>query len=238
MPERVGHLFGPILRQYVGVTYSHTEGGLWLPVQVLVVAGLLAAYLVALVRRRGLVDFLRGRVDRRRPADLLLAVPPVVAVLWAASDATWYTGTPRYLVGTFPLLAIGLAALLPSRPRRCRPAGGRLRGAELRVLPDDPPGRPPARDAVLRQVAGVLAADGETRVYAGYWTAMPLQYVAGDRLAVATAGGVRAVPGRPGRGRARPRPGVRRQRLRRDRAAFRAALDRGRVPYRARGSRS
>jgi 4-amino-4-deoxy-L-arabinose transferase-like glycosyltransferase len=231
--QRLGNLFGPILRQYVGVTYSHDDGGLWLPVQILVVAGLLAAYAVALVRRRGLVDYLRGRVEERRPADLLLAVPPVVVVLWVASDATWYTGTPRYLVGTFPLLAIGLAALLPS-PRWAVPllaAGAALSYAFFPAIHE---GDTRARDAVMRQVTGVLAAEHHTDVYAGYWTAMPLQYVAGDRLAVATAGGVERFPD--------TRAAVERARnpvyvgsdYDGSAAAIRGALDRGRVPYRAR----
>ena len=193
--DRLGHLFGPVLRQYVGVTYSHTEGGLWVPLQVLVVVGLVAAYLVAVVRRRGLVDFLRGRVDRRRPADLLLAVPPVVALLYVASNATWYTGTPRYLVSTFPLLAIGLAALVPIRPWPVPAAVVAAAAAlSLAFFPTIHTRDTSAQYAALRQVAAQLAADGEDRVWAGYWTATPLQYAAGDRLTVATAGGIRRFP--------------------------------------------
>lgn len=193
--ERVGNLFGPILRQFVGVTYAHSEGGLWLPVQVAVVAGLVVAYLVALARRRGLADLVRGRVERRRPADLLLAVPPVVLVLWAASDATWYTGTPRYLVGVFPLLAIGLAALVPTRiPVVPAVAVAACAALSFGFFPTIRASHTRESDDVLRQVAAVLVAERHTDVYAGYWTAMPLQYVAGDRLAVATAIGVRRFP--------------------------------------------
>lgn len=193
--QRIGNLFGPILRQYVGVTYAHGEGGLWLPVQVVVVAGLVVAYLIALVRRRGLVDLLCGRVAERRPADLLLAVPPVVLALWTASDATWYTGTPRYLVGTFPLLAIGLAALVPTRVRPV-PVLAVVACAALSAgfFPTIRASHTRAGDEVLRQVTTVLVAEHHTDVYAGYWTAMPLQYVAGDRLTVATGIGIRRFP--------------------------------------------
>lgn len=193
--QRMGNLFGPILRQYVGVTYAHGEGGLWLPVQVAVVAGLVAAYLVALARRRGLVDLLRGRVAERRPADLLLAVPPVVVVLWVASDTTWYTGTPRYLVGTFPLLAIGLAALVPTRVRLV-PVIAVVACAALSAgfFPTIRASHTRAGEEVLRQVTTVLVAEHHTDVYAGYWTAMPLQYVAGDRLVVATGIGMERFP--------------------------------------------
>lgn len=52
VPERLGNLAEPVLRQYVGVAYPHGEGGLWLPLQVVVVVALVAGYAVALVRRR------------------------------------------------------------------------------------------------------------------------------------------------------------------------------------------
>ena len=233
--ERVGHLFGPVLRQYVGVTYSHTEGGLPVPVQVLVVVGLVATYLVALVRRRGLVDFLRGRVDRRRPGDLLLAVPPVIAVLYVASNATWYTGTPRYLVGMFPLLAIGLAALVPARPWPV-PAAVVAAAAVLSLafFPTIQTRGTSAHYATLRQVATQLAAYGEDRVWAGYWTATPLQYAAGDRITVATAVGVRRFPDAQAAVERAPRFVYVGSDLDGTAAAFRAALDRRHVPYRAR----
>ena len=54
--------------------------------------------------------------------DLLLAVPPVVVVLYVASDSTWYTGTPRYLLVTYPVLCVGLAALAPLARRAGRVA--------------------------------------------------------------------------------------------------------------------
>jgi 4-amino-4-deoxy-L-arabinose transferase-like glycosyltransferase len=233
--QRLGNLFEPILRQYVGVTYSHADGGLWLPVQVVVVLGLAVAYLVAIARRRGLADFLHGRVAERRPADLLLAVPPVVVVLWVASDATWYTGTPRYLIGTFPLLAIGLAALVPTRPWAV-PAVLVAACAALSFgfFPTIDVGSTRARDAVMRQVAGTLAAEHQTDVYAGYWTAMPLQYVAGDRLVVATAVGVQRFPDAQTAVEQAPSPVYVGSDHDGTTAVIRAALDRAHLPYRAR----
>jgi 4-amino-4-deoxy-L-arabinose transferase-like glycosyltransferase len=230
--QRVGNLFGPVLRQYAGLTYSHDDGGLWLPVQVVVVVALVAGYGLALARRRGLADFLR--TDRRRPGDLLLAVPPVVLVLWAASDATWYTGTPRYLVGTYPLLAIGLAALVPVR-RWVVPAAVVVVSAVLAYgfFPTIRGGTAD-RDAVLRRVADVLAAEGHPDVYAGYWTAMPLQYVAGDRLVVATAGGLERFPDARRTVERSPAPVYVGSDFDGTAAAFRAALDRAHLPYRAR----
>ena len=199
-PERLGNLVEPVLREYVGVSYPHGQGGPWLPVQVAVVAVLAAAYAVAVVRRSGLRDFWLLRVARRRSGDLLLAVPPAVAVLYAASDSTWYTGTPRYLLVTYPLLAVGLAALVPLGSRARRAATALLVAGSavlsLGFFREQAVNQPSTRDrdAVLRQVADSLVAAGQTRVYAGYWTAMPLQYVAGDRLVVAVCKGVRRFP--------------------------------------------
>lgn len=200
VPERLGNLAEPVLRQYVGVAYPHGDGGLWLPLQVVVVVALVAAYAVAVVRRRaGLVRL--WRTDGRRPGDLLLAVPPVVVVLYAASDSTWYTGTPRYLLVTFPLLALGLAALVPPWSRRAgRVVAVLLVAASalltLGFLRDQVATQPNTgnRDAALRQLTDHLERAGETRVWAGYWTAMPLQYAAGDRLSVGTFAGVVRFP--------------------------------------------
>jgi hypothetical protein len=154
-----------------------------------------------MVRRSGLRDLVRLRVSRRRPADLLLAVPPTVVVLYAASDSTWYIGTPRYLLVTYPLLAVGLAALVPAGGRAASRVATLLVVVLSAVLSlgffrDLATTQPSTRnrDAVLRQLTDRLVAERETRVYAGYWTAMPLQYVAGDRLVVAVCSGVPRFP--------------------------------------------
>jgi hypothetical protein len=43
---------------------------------------------------------------------------------------------------------------------------------------------PEGRDEDLARVVDVLVAEDQTHVYAGYWTAMNLQFVAGDELTV------------------------------------------------------
>jgi hypothetical protein len=90
------------------------------------------------------------------------------------------------------------------------------------------------RDAVMRQVASTLATEHQTDVYAGYWTAMPLQYVAGDRLVVATAGGVQRFPDAQTAVEQAPSPVYVGSDHDGTTAAFRAALDRAHLPYRAR----
>lgn len=179
--DRLGNLADPILRQYVGVTYSQTDGGLPVPLQYAVVLGLVLAYALAFRHRHG-------------PAGLLLMVPPTVVVLYAASNSTWYVGTPRYLLVTYPLLAVGLAGLL----RRWVLAVPALLGSAALCLGFFLPlagGQTVAtRDADLERVTDTLVAAGHTHVYADYWLAMPLQYLAGDRLTVATQGGVERFP--------------------------------------------
>jgi hypothetical protein len=202
--QRLANLFGPVLREFIGVTYAHADGGLPLALQVILLVALLALYLFALwQRRRGLRRLVTGRMDGRAPADLLLAVPVVVVVAYAASNSTWYTGTPRYLMIVYPLFAIGLARLIPRLERRAVVAAGvalalvsaALSWGFFRNL--GPTATNPAlaqRDAVMRQVAARLEAQNERYVYADYWTAMPLQYIAGDRLDVAVCLGSKRFP--------------------------------------------
>ena len=210
--DRIRNLFGPVIHEYVGVAYSHMQGGLWLPAQLVVVAALVAAYARALVRRSGLRAFVLLRVAERRPADLLLAIPPVVVVLYAGSSSAWYTGTPRYLFVTYPVLAVGLAALVPARDA-LRRGIATLSVVSLSVVLSfgffhGPASelRTPKGDAVLRQVTEALVVEHQTRVYAAYWTAMPLQYVAEDRLVVGVCTGVRRFPDAQAAVRAAPAP--------------------------------
>jgi hypothetical protein len=194
--SRLGNLFDPVAREFIGVTYAHAQGGLPTPVQIVALAGFMVAYLIAVWRRRrGLLDLVRLRQQRRAPADLLLIVPVIVVVAYATSDSTWYTGTPRYLFVIYPLFAIAVAAIVPRVSAAKVAAGGTVivvlmalsSGGFFHGLVTEP--STADRDRVLRQVAEHLSAEHEQFVYAGYWTAMPLQYVAGDKLDVAVCVG-------------------------------------------------
>lgn len=230
--QRLGNLADPVAREYVGVAHGYGEGGLWLPLQLAILLGLAAAYLVALSRRSWLVPFLRGH---GRPVDVLLAVPPVVAVLYLVSDSTWYVGTPRYLVGTYPLLAVGLAALVPLGLRWAVPVLAASVALSLSYFPTlDTGAGTVARDRVFAQVTDTLVAEGHTAVWAGYWTAMPLQYVAGDRLAVATVGGVQRFPRAQAAVEADPEPVFVGSDHDGSGTAIRAALDERQLTYRVR----
>ena len=199
--QRLANLFGPVLRQYVGVAYAHADGGLPFAFQVAVIAALLGALGLALwLRRRGLVALVSLRTAGRLPGDLMLAVPFVVVVAYAASDTTWYTGTPRYLMITYPLFAIGTAALLPRlRVTQVAAYGAMIAVAmalvswgSFRGLVTSP--STAERERVMSQVTDYLDSQHETYVYGDYWTAIPLQYVAGARLDVAVCVGSKRFP--------------------------------------------
>ena len=201
--DRASGLFGPVLREFVGVGYFHGRPGWPLWAQYLAVAVLAAAYLAAVWRRRrGLAAVLTLRplaappaAGDRRPGDLLLLVVPVTAVLYVASKYTWWTGEPRYLFAAYPALALGLAALAPRAGRAAVAAGtavlvvvGATSLGQLARHSGDGPADLPG---CLTSAAGWLSERGVRAVYSDYWTGLPLQFYAGEKLLVGPMGGGR-----------------------------------------------
>jgi hypothetical protein len=198
LSERLTSLVSPVLREFLGVGYRYGDPGWPVLLQYLSVAALGVAYAVALLRRL--------RVRQRRPTDMLLLTPPVVALLYAASKYTWWTGEPRYLFVAYPALALGVAAIMP----RQRPRAGHVVssatspravatvvlllwvGTSATLLARHHDDRPRALPGCLRAAAGWLTAHGIEHVYSDYWTGMPLQFYAGDRLLVGPVSGGRA----------------------------------------------
>lgn len=180
--ERLGNLGGPVLRMFIGGS-TFGDAAVW--PRVLTVVALLAlagAYLAALLRRpRGL--------------GLLLAVPPVVVALYVASDNTWYAREPRYLFVAYPALALGLAALVPRRGRAMLAGAAALlalvAGTSLVTLAQQADDGPRDQHGCLRAAADRLVENGRSVVYADYWTGLPLQFAAGDRLTVGIEAGGR-----------------------------------------------
>jgi hypothetical protein len=189
--ERFSNLFDEVGREFVGVAHISGEPGWPVTLGRLVLWGLVALLVIALVRRRhGLWSVIRLRREGREPFDLVLLSIPVVVVGYTASRFAWFTTEPRYLFVAFPLLIFGLARLVP------RAGAGRglvgaavilfVAGPSLTLLvtrADDVPG---TRDDDLETVVDLLVEDGTTDVYAPYWTSMPLEFVADDRLTVGT----------------------------------------------------
>ncbi len=192
-------LFGPVLREFLGFGI---QGGRTQPDGVVVL--LVATELVLVVgyvrlcwlRRHGLGQLLRGRLVDRDPFDVLLLVPPITIALYLSSGAGAIRIDPRYLVSLYPVLAIGIAAMLPRRSPSWLAVASVLTVAVI-ALPTVRYFRhgswhpaigsqvsAHARDETLSDVADFLVANNERVACSGYWTAMPLQFVAGDRLTV------------------------------------------------------
>jgi hypothetical protein len=196
--ERLASLVSPVLREFIGVGYRYGHPGWPIVLQYALLAALGIGYAVAVVRRL--------RSGRSAPTDMLLLIPPIVALLYAASPYTWWTGEPRYLFAAYPALALGIAALVPrslgcldAPSRRSRVARRFVAFAVLafwagtsatflaRHHDDGPRGLP----GCLVAATGWLRGHGITHIYSDYWTGMPLQFYTGDRLLVAPIGGGR-----------------------------------------------
>ncbi len=197
-------LVDPVYREFVGVAYHAGDpppaSTAWLatPIVLLATATFVGA---AWQRRHGLAALVRGGVTGRNGADILLLAVPVTVALYLAAPSTWYIGTPRYLFVAYPVWAVGLAALVSAVPT---PAGRRLAAALAVAVvatltaqyfaTSRPPESIAARDAALRAVTAELVGADERVVYSGYWTAVPLDYVADGQLTVLTCVGPQRFP--------------------------------------------
>ncbi|MGH9067770.1 MAG: hypothetical protein ACRD0J_09820 [Acidimicrobiales bacterium] len=191
--QRWHRLSGPIVREWLGLGYVNDVGG-WSPhLRSAAVAALALAWVVAVVvRRRGLLDLLTLRASHRGPIDVLLLAVPVVVAFFVSSRYAWGVGAPRYLFVAYPILALGLAALVPRRPALGAPAAlaitAGLAGTSMAMLSHHTGSARAPAPSQLEATADYLAGHHEGHVYSDYWTGMPLQYVAGDGLTVAVMG--------------------------------------------------
>lgn len=189
--ERFGNLFDEVGRQFIGVAFLFGEPGWPVTLGRLTLWGLTLAGVVAIgFRWQGILALLTARTSHRHPFDMVLLGIPITIVAYVSSEYAYFITEPRYLFAAFPILILGLARLVPDRlPARAVATAGVLlfvAGPSLTFLvsrADDVAGE---RDADLARVVDVLEAEGTTFVYAPYWTAMPLEFEAGDRLTVGT----------------------------------------------------
>lgn len=189
--ERFGNLFDEIGRQFIGVAHINGVPGWPVTLGRLTLWALVALVVVALVHRRRTVwSVLRLRPESRAPLDIVLLAVPFVVAGYTTSKFAWFVTEPRYLFVAFPILVWLLTALVP-RHRVWGPVGAAavllfVAGPSLTMLvtrADDVPGE---RDAALEDVVDLLDDEGTTDVYAPYWTAMALEFVADERLTVGT----------------------------------------------------
>jgi hypothetical protein len=189
--ERFGNLFDEIGRQFIGVAFLFGEPGWPVALGRVTLWGLTLAGVVAIgVRWRGIFALVTARTEHRRPFDMVLLGIPITVVAYVASEYAYFITEPRYLFAAFPILILGLARLVPHHaPGRTLATAAVLlfvAAPSLTLLisrADDVAGD---RDADLARVVDALEADGTRFVYASYWTAMPLEFEADDRLTVGT----------------------------------------------------
>ena len=189
--QRLHNLFGPVLREFVGVGQANGAPGWPLTLQYLLVGVLAVAYVVAVVRRRhSILTMLSLKTEGRSPFDALLLAIPVLVVIYGASKWAWVATEPRYLFAFSPVLVWCLAAALPKQPRPARLtavlAGAAVFAATSIAMLANRPYVPAAYGQQdLQAASSYLRANNELNGYADYWTAMPLLYAADGTINVA-----------------------------------------------------
>lgn len=197
--ERMDLLFSPVVGKFLGVPSQEPWVARVLPAALVLFVALGALGAAVWVRRWGIWDTVTLRTARRKPIDIVLLAFIITPFIYAASDYTWFAGEPRYLFTLYPFLAIGITAaiftfggtprkvlavvvvaisttLLVTNMRVVHAAGGEISAADGGVVHTED----------LPEVARVLKAKGVDTAYADYWVANPLQFYAGDELAVAS----------------------------------------------------
>lgn len=198
---RMELLLNPVMSQFLGVRSGVGIFDRLLPAALVTMLALAVLGAAVWTRRWGLWDLLTLRDGRRKPIDILLLAFVITPFIYAASSYTWFAGEPRYLFTLYPFLAIGIAAAvfaLHGRPRVVLAAlilmvSGLLLIGTMRVVAERG-GEIAAADGGLvytedlPEVADALEQRGVRSAWADYWVANPLQFHAGDAIAVASTG--------------------------------------------------
>ncbi len=198
--QRADGLLNPVAKMFLGVGQLGVGEPLarWLVPGFVVAIALGALGVGAWTRRHGLVALVTLRRGERAPVDVLLLAFLIAPLIYAASDFTFYTGTPRYLFTLYPAFAVLLAAAaLSGGPRWRLPitattltvvailsvwnaydstkaeAGAFTIVGGGRVFADDVP-----------KAADALRARGIDAAYADYWLAYPLGFAGEGHIAV------------------------------------------------------
>lgn len=190
--ERFQNLFGPVLREFIGVGYINGRPGWPMQLQYLAVVALGVAYVVAVVRHRhGILSVVLLRTGGRSGLDALLVSVPLMVLSYSASKWAWFSGEPRYLYAFTPVLLWCLAAALPERPGRIRLtavlAGCAVFAAtSLSMLGHRPYISATQNTSRYQSVVDFLRNNGDRYGYAEYWTAMPLLYLSNRTMDIAS----------------------------------------------------
>jgi hypothetical protein len=196
--ERFEILIHHVLREHLGFAAAPDvlAPSPWHQLWPLVIAILVFCFVVATARhRRSLIALARFRVTPRSEMDLVIIAMPIIFLLYCSQKSSLYDGSPRYLFATYPVMALAVAALLPTHlNKRFLAAVGSVlvltAGPTWGLLHSFPnSGTTNGNNKDLRysdwqKTVDVLISRGDTAVYSGYWTALPLQYAGNGRVTV------------------------------------------------------
>ncbi len=195
--DRAELFLNPVLGDFLGVRAGGPVITKWLPPAIITMVAIMAVGAAVWTRRQGLWRMVTLRRDGREPIDLVLVAFIITPIIYAASAFTWYSGEPRYLFTLYPLLAVALAAgafafrgrarmvvaiamvaisalVLGRTMQQIQPVGFVQHAATGdRVYTEQAP-----------QVVATLKKMGITAAYTDYWLGYPLQYAAGDAVAI------------------------------------------------------
>jgi 4-amino-4-deoxy-L-arabinose transferase-like glycosyltransferase len=192
-----------VVPQFLGVQIGEERVVSWFrPAVATVVIGVALA-LALWFRRRGLLDLATLRRPRREPVDLLLVCAVLTPVLYAQSSAA-VNKFPGYMYPLYAVVPVLVAAVpMPQaihRRRRvpatmaaglvvavaglCWLTAHEFWGRGEYVAPLNTGERIPTDQ--LPAVVDALVAEGARSVFADYWIANPMQFLAGDRLVVSS----------------------------------------------------
>ena len=200
-PSSIAARADGLLRTTVPSFVGAQEGGVqlhrWLPPAAASIVTIAALGAALFQRRSGLWDLFRLRPGRCRPVDVLLAVTLIAPVLLVASKNSVGGAFPGYIFPLFAVMPVLLAALPPPAGRRrwwpAAVAGAMVvalglqsslmarRGFQYAPVGFDSSLGP---TETLPAVVEALESAGVRVAYADYWTAFPLQFLAGDRMVV------------------------------------------------------
>jgi uncharacterized integral membrane protein len=203
--ERLGYLLDDIGREHLGVAHLSGQPGWPRRMGLIVVGAAVAGVVLAfVVKRSTILRFALMRREGRDPVDILLVSIVLACALLVASPAAYFSGEPRYLFCSFPSMILLATHLIPRRAhgglrRYLMPLGSVallafIGGPAVTMIATHAHDVQGDRDRDMATVTDVLEREGTRFVYADYWTAMNLQFVAGDRLTVGSASAPQRLP--------------------------------------------
>ena len=256
---RLKLLLDPVGREFLGLAHSFGSPGMPAFYARLILWAALAGLVMAVVLRwRSIRALLLLRRDGRQPLDIMLVGAIIAIVVFVGSKYSWSAIDPRYLYTSNPILIFLLAALAsPAAFRKLGGAGRRvatpvvglamilLVGIPTAVMLTHPStdsngnprfGSTRSTDPDMQQAIRALNRDGTRYVYATYWQAVPLDYLANGSLLSVTYGSVNRFPADRAIVDAAPAQQVAWLEItpRRHTGGMRAILNRAHVVYRAR----